>query len=224
LEDDGPLRYLDWISEKTRLVEERTKGRVGYMHLADMDEEGLRQFEEAFRALRYKDGLLLDVRSNGGGFVSWFIIDKLERRLKYLAQTRDFATMRYPHGTHAGPIVVLCDEETASDGEVFSQHFKDLRLGTVIGKRTWGGLIGIINMVPLLDGGSVTQSNVGFASLDGHWVVENHGVEPDIEVEQDPGKVLDGQDPQLDFAIQLILEDLEKHPVPPLTPLAFPKK
>jgi tricorn protease len=224
LGDDGQLRYLDQVTGNVRHVEEKTMGRVGYMHLADMDEEGLRQFEEAFRALRYKDGLLIDVRSNGGGFVSWFIIDKLERHLKYLAQTRDFTTMRYPHGVHAGPIVVLMDENTGSDGEVFSQHFKDLKLGTVVGKRTWGGLIGIINMVPLLDGGSVTQSNVGFANLDGEWVVENHGAEPDIEVEQDPLKVLEGQDPQLDFAIQLIQKDLEKHPVPPLKAPDFPVK
>ncbi len=218
------LQYYDWVYKNKKYVEEKTKGRVGYMHLSDMDEEGLAQFEEAFRALRYKDGLIIDVRSNGGGFVSWFIIDKLERKLMYLTQTRDFKTMRYPHGTFTGPIVVLIDEETGSDGEVFSQHIKDLKIATVIGTRTWGGLIGIINILPLIDGGSVTQSNVGFANLKGEWVVENHGVEPDILVEQDPIKVLKGEDPQLDFGINYILKEIEKNPPLKIQPPNFPIK
>ncbi|MEJ5166730.1 MAG: S41 family peptidase [Thermoanaerobaculia bacterium] len=218
------VQYYDWINKNRRLVEEKTGGRVGYMHLADMDEEGLSQFEEAFRALRYKDGLIIDVRSNGGGFVSWFIIDKLERKLKYLTQTRDFKAMRYPHGVHSGPIVVLIDEETGSDGEVFSQHIKDLGLATVIGTRTWGGLIGIINMLPLIDGGSVTQSNVGFANLKGEWVVENWGVVPDIEIEQTPERVIKGQDPQLEFGIDYILKKLKEKPLQELIPPPFPVK
>lgn len=218
------VQYSDWINKNRKLVEEKTGGKVGYMHLADMDEEGLSQFEEAFRALRYKDGLIIDVRSNGGGFVSWFIIDKLERKLKYLTQTRDFKTMRYPHGVHAGPIVVLIDEETGSDGEVFSQHIKDLGIATVIGTRTWGGLIGIINILPLIDGGSVTQSNVGFANLKGEWVVENWGVVPDIEVEQRPERVIKGQDPQLEYGIDFILNKLKENPPQELIPPPFPVK
>ena len=224
LADDGALRYQDWVRENAAKVEQATGGRVGYMHLADMDEEGLSQFEEAFRALRYRDGLIIDVRGNGGGFVSWFILDKLDRRLKFLSQTRDLKPMRYPHGVHAGPIVVLCDEQTGSDGEVFSQHFKALGLGTLMGTRTWGGLVGIINMIPLLDGGSVTQSNVGFADLKGDWVVENRGAEPDIVVEQDPARVLAGQDPQLEAGIRQIQKDLERTPPPKLVPPPFPVK
>ena len=224
LTSDYALRYQDWVQKNIRAVSEKTSGKVGYMNLSDMDEEGLKQFDEAFRALRYKQGLIIDVRSNGGGFVSWFVIDKLERKLKYLAQTRDFATMRYPHGVHDGPIVVLADEETGSDGEVFSQHFKDLKLGTLMGQRTWGGLIGIINMVPLLDGGSATQSNVGFADLARNWVVENHGVEPDIEVEQTAARVLNGEDPQLDAAVRLIAQQLEGHPAPLPPPPPYPVK
>lgn len=217
------LVYNDWVLRNRKFVEEKTGGKIGYMHLADMDEEGLSQFEEAFRALRYKDGLIIDVRSNGGGFVSWFIIDKLERKLKYLTQTRDFKPMRYPHGVHSGPIVVLIDEETGSDGEVFSQHIKDLGIATLIGKRTWGGLIGIINILPLIDGGSVTQSNVGFADLKGNWVVENWGVEPHIEIEQDPKKVIEGIDPQLEYAIEYILYEVDKNKIK-IQPPPFPVK
>jgi tricorn protease len=219
---EGGLRYQDWVRRNAEAVEGAAGGRVGYMHLADMDEEGLGQFEEAFRALRYRDGLIIDVRGNGGGFVSWFILDKLDRRLKFLTQTRDQKPMRYPHGVHPGPVVVLCDEETGSDGEVFTEHFKELGRGTVLGTRTWGGLVGIINMVPLLDGGSTTQPNVGFANLRGEWVVENHGAEPDIVVEQDPVRVMAGQDPQLEAGIARILEELKKNPVPPLAPPPFP--
>jgi tricorn protease len=194
------------------------------MHLADMDEIGIRQFEQAFRSERYRDGLIIDVRRNGGGFVSWFLIDKLERQLTFLTVTRHFRPMRYPHGVHSGPIVVLCDEETGSDGEVFTQHVKDAGLATVIGTPTWGGLIGIINMIPLTDGGMVTQSNVGFANLSGEWVVENRGVLPDIYVENDPASVARGEDQQLDAAIKLILLRLEEQPPPELVPPPFPKK
>ncbi len=203
---------------------EATGGRVGYMHISDMDELGIRQFEQAFRAERYRDGLIIDVRDNGGGFVSWFLIDKLERRLEYITVTRDFKPMRYPHAAHAGPIVVLCNEGTGSDGEVFTQHFKDLGLGTVIGTPTWGGLIGITNMIPLTDGGMVTQSNIGFANLKGEWIVENRGAIPHIIVENDPAEVVKGRDQQLEKAIEVVLQKLKETPPPSLVPPPFPKK
>jgi len=224
LRSDRALRYYEWVESNYRKVREATGGRVGYFHLADMDERGMKEFEQGFRAERFRDGLIIDVRDNGGGFVSWFLIDKLERRLTFLTQTRDFKPMRYPHGVHPGPMVVICNEGTGSDGEIFTQHFKDLKLGTVIGTRTWGGLIGIINMIPLIDGGLVTQSNVGFANLNQKWVVENHGAEPDIYVENDPAEVLKGRDQQLEKAIEVILEQLEKSPPPKLVPPPFPQK
>jgi tricorn protease len=224
LYNDGQLRYHEWVERNYRKVLEATGGRVGYMHLSDMDEEGIEQFEQAWRAERCRDGLIIDVRDNGGGFVSWFLIDKLERKLEYVTVTRDFKPMRYPHAVHAGPIVVLCNEGTGSDGEVFTQHFKDLGLGTVVGTRTWGGLIGITNMIPLTDGGMVTQSNVGFANLKKQWVVENVGAIPDVVIDNDPGEVAKGRDPQLEKAIEVIMEKLKENPPPDLTPPPFPKK
>lgn len=218
------LRYHEWIENNYRKVLDETDGRVGYMHLADMMDFGIEQFEQGFRAERYRDGLIIDVRENGGGFVSWFLVDKLERKLSFLTATRDFEPMRYPHAVHRGPIVVICNEGTASDGEVFTQHFKDLGLGTVIGKPTWGGLIGIINIIPLTDGGMVTQSNVGFANLEGEWIVENRGVLPDILVENDPADMLKGEDTQLEEAIKLIMKQLRESPPRDLVPPAFPKK
>jgi tricorn protease len=223
LYDEGPVRYYEWVEKNYRAVREETHGRVGYMHLSDMDELGLEQFEQAFRAEHYRDGLIIDVRDNGGGFVSWFLIDKLERLFKYMTVTRDFKPMRYPQAVHPGPIVVLCNEGTGSDGEIFTQHFKDLGLGPVIGTRTWGGLIGITNMIPLTDGGMVTQSNVGFANLKGQWIVENKGVVPDMIVENDPAEVMKGKDPQLAKAIEIVLERLRTAPPPELIPPPFPK-
>jgi tricorn protease len=194
------------------------------MHLADMDEEGIQQFERDFRALRYEDGLIIDVRENGGGFVSWFLIDKLERRIPYFTATRDFAPMRYPHGVHDGPLVVLCNGGTGSDGEIFAQHFKDAGLGPVIGTPTWGGLIGIINIIPLVDGTMITQPNVGFYSRNGEWIIENEGAQPDIYLENDPASVLAGRDPQLEKAIEVITAELAKRaPAEPARP-PYPRK
>jgi len=224
LYSDAALRYYEWVEKNYRTVREATGGRVGYMHLSDMDEAGIEQFERSFRSERYRDGLIIDVRDNGGGFVSWFLIDKLERKLEYITVTRDFEPMRYPHGVHAGPIVLLCNEGTGSDGEVFTQHFKDLGLGTVVGTRTWGGLIGITNIIPLTDGGMVTQSNIGFANLAKQWVVENVGAIPDVVVENDPAEVVKGRDPQLERAIEIILQKLKENPPPALAPPPFPKK
>ncbi|MBD3180181.1 MAG: hypothetical protein GF417_11650 [Candidatus Latescibacteria bacterium] len=218
------LRYYQKVENSYRQVRERTDGRVGYIHLADMDELGLRQFERGFRSERYRDGLIIDVRNNGGGFVSWFMIDKLERELQYMTVTRDFEPMRYPHGVCTGPVVVLCDEETGSDGEVFTQHFKDQNLGTVIGAPTWGGLIGIINMIPLTDGGMVTQSNVGFANMEGEWIVENRGVQPDILIYNRPGDIIRGKDKQLDLAIEYILDRISNSKGDTLVPPPFPVK
>ena len=122
--------------------------------------------------------------------------------------------MRYPHGVHSGPVVFLCNEGTASDGEIFTQHVQEIGMGPVIG---------IINMISTVDGGLVSQSNVGFANLHGQWIVENEGTHPDIVVENRPEHVLAGRDPQLDKAIEVIAEMLKKNPPEPLTPPPFPK-
>ncbi len=224
LYSERSLRYHEWVEKNYTKVRQETGGRVGYIHLTDMDEEGLKQFEQGFRAERYRDGLIIDVRNNGGGFVSWFLIDKLERKLAFLTKTRTFRPMAYPHAVHPGPVVVLCNQGTGSDGEVFSEHVKELHMAKLIGTRTWGGLIGIINMIPLVDGGMLTQSNVGFANLHGKWVVENHGVDPDIVVENTPSDVLAGRDPQLEKAIAVVSAELKKNPPPKLVPPPFPKK
>ncbi len=164
------------------------------------------------------------MRNNGGGFNSYMMIDKLERKLMYLTQTLDFEPMLYPHGVARGPIVMICNEGSGSDGDLIALHFKERKMGTLIGSRTWGGLIGIINFQDLIDGGMVTQVNVGFADLQGNWVVENLGVVPDVTVENLPADVEKGIDAQLNIAVELVLGQIKASPPVKLKAPAFPVK
>lgn len=218
------LRQHEWVENNYKKVKDKTNGQIGYIHLSDMDEKGIQEFEQGFRAERLREGLIIDVRNNRGGFVSWFLIDKLERKISSLTQTRDFNPMAYPHGVHMGPTVFICDETTSSDGEIFIHQVQENSLGLVIGTDTWGGLIGYINIIPTVDDGMVTQSNVGFADLEGNWLIENEGAHPDIVVENTPGDILSGRDPQLDRAIEWILENLEKNPPITLKSPPFPER
>ncbi len=223
LASDAPQRYKEWVESNYNRVRTATNGRVGYFHITNMDKDGLMQFEQGFRAERFRDGLIIDVRGNGGGFVSYFVMDKLERRLMYLTRSRSFEPMFYPHGIVRGPIVMICDENAGSDGDLIARHFRDRKLGTLVGTRTWGGLIGIINFQDLIDGGMVTQVNVGFADLSGNWIIENHGAEPDIVVELDRAQYEKGVDTQLNKAVEVILQQLKSNPPATLTPPAYPK-
>ncbi len=222
--EDYSLRYTEWVETNYQTVKEKSSGRAGYFHLSDCDEAGLRQFEQGFRAERFRDGLIIDVRNNGGGFDSYMMIDKLERKLMYLTQTLDLEPMHYPHGIVRGPMVMICNEGSGSDGDLIALHFKDRKMGTLVGTRTWGGLIGIINFQDLIDGGMVTQVNVGFANLNGEWVVENKGVEPDETVENLPADMEKGVDAQLNRAIEIVLRQIQSNPPLRIKAPAFPKK
>jgi tricorn protease len=220
---EDALREAEWVEDNYRRVREASRGRVGYLHLSDMDEQGFREFEQGFRSERFRDALIIDVRGNGGGFISWFVLDKLERRLAFYTQTRGFEPMRYPHGVHPGPLVFLCDENTGSDGEIFIEMVKKFRLGPVIGTDTWGGLVGINNLIPAADGALVTQSNVGFFDpSDNRWIVENKGARPDSIVENRPDEILKGQDRQLEKAVETALELLRRNPTRPILSPPFP--
>jgi tricorn protease len=223
LHSENPLRLAEWAENNYRRVREISQGRVGYLYLSDMDEQGFREFEQGFRAERYRDALIIDVRGNSGGFISWFVLDRLERRLAFHTKTRGFEPMRYPHGVHPGPTVFLCDEKTGSDGEIFIELVKKNRLGPVIGTDTWGGLVGINNLIPAADGALVTQSNVGFFdSSNNRWIVENEGARPDRIVENRPEEILAGQDRQLEKAVETALELLRRNPTRPILSPPFP--
>jgi len=157
--------------------------------------------------------MIIDVRGNGGGNVSQMVINRLARDLVFMGYDRGIDNLdTYPNVVFTGPLVALLDEDSASDGDIFPAAFKALELGPLIGKRSWGGIIGITNLGPLMDGGSVFVPQFATASAEGQWAIEGVGVEPDIEVDNPPEAVLRGEDPQLERAIEEALQRLRTNP------------
>jgi tricorn protease len=207
------LVYLDWVTRNRQKVDSLTDGRVGYLHLPDMGAQGLSEFIKWFYPQIRKQGLIVDVRANGGGNVSEMLIDRLRRQLLATGYSRnsDF-TSTYPGTVFYGPMVSLLNETSASDGDIFPAMFKQAGLGPLIGKRSWGGVIGITGHGPLIDGGQVNVPEFGFADVNGNWIIEGHGVDPDIVVENDPQSVIAGRDPQLERGVQEVLKAMQEHP------------
>ncbi|HLR06653.1 MAG TPA: S41 family peptidase, partial [Pyrinomonadaceae bacterium] len=218
--DEGNLIYLDWVTRNRKKVEEATGGRVGYIHVPDMGANGIREFIKWYYPQIRKEGLIVDVRANGGGNVSRMLIERLRRRLLALGYSRtvDDATT-YPDAVFIGPMVALLDGNSASDGDIFPAMFREAGLGPLIGKRSWGGVVGISNRGALIDGGGVNVPEFGFANQKGEWIIEGYGVDPDIEVDNDPKSEIAGRDPQLERGIAEVMAKL-KNPVklPPRPP------
>lgn len=212
LRDEFGLRYRDWVEKNRRVVAEKTAGRVGYIHIPDMGPDGYAEFFEQYLKEFDKDGLVIDVRFNGGGHVSALILSRLLQRRVGFDQTRWFGTAPYPGEAPAGPMVGLTNEFAGSDGDIFSHAFKLYRLGPLVGMRTWGGVIGIWPRHHLVDGGVTTQPEFAFWFEDVGWDVEGHGTVPDIEVDILPHEYVRGQDPQLLKAIETVLNEMKKRP------------
>src|ERR1043165_1805146 len=171
-----------------------------------MGQSGLNQFTKLFFPQINKKALIIDVRGNGGGFVSPLVIDRLQRALVMIGMARNGVPQTDPPQVFTGPKVTLIDEFSASDGDIFPFRFKSLGMGKLIGKRTWGGVVGIRNPLPLADGGQFFKPEFAIYSKDGkEWIIEGHGVDPDIVVDNDPGKEFKGEDQQLNRAIQLLI-------------------
>ena len=223
--NEWTLRYEAWVADRIKRVEERSNGRLGYMHITAMSDRNLGEFDKYWRAFRYREGLVIDVRGNGGGWTEYFMIDKLERQQVGFNVLRGMTPFRYPGTAADGRYTFICNELDGSDGEAFLEHVKARKLGTIVGVPTWGGLVGIINTQLTVDGGRVEQSNNAFYGREGKWWVENHGVDPDLVVENDPESALAGQDKQLDTAIEVLLKQLKERPTQafPAIP-AYPKK
>lgn len=226
LASEKEIYYYNWVQDNIRKVSEATNGRVGYIHIPDMQVAGLNQFAEHYYPQLHKEALIIDDRSNGGGNVSPMIIERLMRTMTY-ATMNTGATVGdvNPGGTHLGPKVALCDKYSASDGDLFSYRFKFNKIGTLIGTRTWGGVVGISGPAPTIDGGNInTPSWAPYAADGSSFIIEGYGVDPDIVVENDPHKEYLGQDDQLDKAISVALEKLktEAKRVPPIP--EFPDK
>ena len=221
------LRYLTEVEANRRKVSEMTDGRVGYLHVPDMGADGIQEFIKWFYGQIRKEGLVIDVRGNGGGNVSQMLIERLSRTVLGTRFSRTYDTPgTYPATAFHGHLVCILDEDSASDGDIFPYRFREAGLGPLIGKRSWGGVIGITNHGPLLDGGAVNVPQFGTNAVDGSWVVENVGVEPDIEVDNDPQSVIAGRDPQLERAVEEVLrmirEDPKSLPERPAPPVKTP--
>jgi tricorn protease len=207
------LRYREWVERNYQHVQDATQGKIGYVHIPDMGAMGYAEFHRYYFAEVHKEGLIVDVRYNRGGHVSQLILEKLARQRIGYDISRWGKPEPYPSYSVAGPLVAITDEYSASDGDIFSHSFKLMKLGTLIGKRTWGGVIGIHPRHALVDHGRVTQPEYSFWFVDVGWKVENYGTDPDIEVEITPQDWVQGRDPQLEKAIQVALEQLAQNPV-----------
>jgi tricorn protease len=217
LHGERRLRYQDWVAERRRQVRELSDGRLGYLHIPDMMGEGWAHFHRDLRTEMARDGLIFDVRGNSGGHISELVVEKLARRLIAWGTGRWVQPESYPQDARRGPLVTLADEFAGSDGDIVTAAVRLLALGPVVGTRTWGGVVGIEGYQTLVDGTSMTVPRYGFSFDEYGWGVENHGVDPDVEVLNTPDDWAAGRDTQLETAVQLALELLDKKPpaVPP---------
>jgi tricorn protease len=223
--DEHPLDYYNWVLHNIQRVSKATDDRIGYVHIPNMEAEGLNEFVKLFYPQTHKEGLIVDVRGNGGGNVSPQIIERLRREAAMLTVARNGAVEVDPTGMVLGPKVMLIDEFSASDGDIVAYRFKKHKLGPVIGKRTWGGVVGIRGTLPLVDGGFLFRPEFSRYDLEGReWIIEGHGVDPDIVVDNDPTHEFNGIDDQLEKGIAVIQDMLRKQPVKLPPPPPYPDK
>ena len=208
LADEFPLRYQDWVDGRRTWVHNSSDGKVGYVHVPDMVSEGWAQLHRDLRTEFARDALIVDVRGNRGGHTSQLVIEKLARRVIGWDLARGVGPTSYPADAPRGPIVTVTDMYAGSDGDIVTAAIRSLGLGTVVGTRTWGGVVGIDGRYSLIDGTGVTQPRYSFWFERFGWDVENYGVDPDVEVITTPQDRAAGVDPQLDHALELVLRDL----------------
>ena len=213
ISDESNLIYLQMVERNRALVDKLSGGRVGYIHIPNMGAEGIREFIKQYYPQIRKEGMVIDVRSNGGGNVSRMLIERLRREVLATGFSRtNESVTTYPDQAFHGHLVCLLNETSASDGDIFPAMFRQAKLGPLIGKRSWGGVIGITNRGALIDGGQVSVPEFGFASVDGNWIIEGEGVEPDIVVENHPKAVIAGSDPQLERGVAEVMARIKANP------------
>jgi tricorn protease len=230
------LRYQDWVAGRRALVRELSHGRIGYLHVPDMVSEGWADFHRDLRAEMTREGLIVDARGNRGGYISQLIVEKLARRVIAWEMPRGKQPVSYPLEAPRGPIVALADEFAGSDGDIVTQAIRTLALGPIVGTRTWGGVIGYDSYHELVDGTHITVPRYAFWMEGTGWGMENHGVDPDVEVLITPEDWAAGRDTQLEAGVRLAIEALAARPAaappsqadrpsrrrPPLPPRASP--
>jgi tricorn protease len=222
--NEAQLRSRAWVEENLRKVDSATSGRVAYVYVPNTAGAGHEYFKRYFYPQAHKEAIIVDERFNGGGSFADYYIDILRRpQISYWAM-RYGDDLRTPTAAIQGPKAMLIDESAGSGGDMLPWMFRNLELGPLIGKRTWGGLVGVLGFPVLMDGGQITAPNFAIWTPDEGWVVENEGVAPDIEVDQTPADVIAGRDPQLERAIKVVLEELEKAPKAVVKRPAYPDK
>jgi tricorn protease len=223
--NEQPLYYYNWVQTNIEKVSKATDGKIGYVHVPDMGVPGLNEFVKYYYPQLRKEGLIIDCRGNGGGNVSSQIIERLRRDIAMIDIARNGAPSIDPGGTMLGPKVLLLDEFSASDGDIVAYRFRQAKLGKIIGKRSWGGVVGIRGTLPLLDGGSLNKPEFSRYDIEGkEWIMEGHGVDPDIVVDNDPAKEFAGEDEQLNRAIQQALDEMKTKPAKLAPPPPYPDK
>ena len=220
------LRLKDWIDHNREMINKESNGKIGYLYLSDMDETGMNQFVRQFYPQIRKEGLIVDVRFNGGGNIDQILLERLRRILIGMETNRQGEPGLIPGEVLYGYKVALINHYSASDGDIFPYYFSKYNLGPLIGTRTWGGVRGIRGYWKLLDGGYITVPEFSIFGLKSQWVIENHGVEPDIEIDDLPGDLMSGKDAQIEEGIKYLMQKIKEHPLevpksPPLLP-AYP--
>ena len=214
--DEHPLYHHQWIQKNMETVEKASGGKIGYIYIPDMGVDGLNEFSRYFYPQLDKEGLIIDDRANGGGNVSPMILERLAREPYRLTMGRGTARIgTVPNAVQVGPKVCLINKYSASDGDLFPWGFRALGLGKLIGTRTWGGIVGISGSLPFIDGTDIRVPFFTSLTPDGEWMVENHGVDPDILIDNDPIKEWNGEDEQLNRAIEEVMKELKnRKPLP----------
>lgn len=221
---DQGLRLMSWVEDCRRTVDRLSKGRLGYAYIPDTGVGGFTFFNRYFQAAIGKEGIILDERNNGGGFVADYIVDILRRPLASMWTGRDGADFASPGYAIRGPKVMITDELAGSGGDYLPYLFRFHQIGQIVGKRTWGALVGIGGTPSFVDGGAVTSPNFAFYRPDGKWDIENFGTPPDFDVELDPAMWRQGRDAQLEKAVEVAMKELEKNPQTPVKRPAWPNK
>ncbi len=218
--DESKLYYYTWVQENICKVDKATNGEVGYIHIPDMSAEGLNEFVKYFYPQLAKKALIIDDRGNGGGNVSPMIIERLNREIQRSNTARNVEFIgQTPTKMMLGPKVLLINNYSASDGDLFPYGFKKHQLGKVIGTRTWGGVVGIRGSLPFVDGADLRKPEfASFSADESKWIIEGHGVEPDIEIDNDPAREYEGIDDQLNKAIEVVLDELKNYKAKPSVP------
>jgi tricorn protease len=212
IENEAGLRNRDWVEGNRRKVDSMTGGRAAYIYMPNTADAGYTYFNRYYYSQLNREAVIVDERFNGGGSAADYIIDMLDRPLLNYWATREGREFTTPAASIFGPKVMIINEYAGSGGDAMPLYFARRNLGKLVGKRTWGGLVGIYDYPVLMDGGYVTAPRLAIYSPDGKWEVENIGVVPDIEVEMNPKAVIEGRDPQLEKAVEIILEELKENP------------